>query len=42
MMAVVAAAGIKYNSWISYLWKSWLLLMALGLISVFIALFWFA
>lgn len=42
MMAVVAAAGIKYNNWISYLWKSWLLLMALGLISVLIALFWFA
>lgn len=42
MMAVIAAAGIKYNSWISYLWKSWLLLIALGLISVFIALFWFA
>lgn len=42
MMAVVAAAGIKYNNWIGYLWKSWLLLMALGLISVLIALFWFA
>ncbi|WP_192349579.1 YfcC family protein [Algoriphagus sp. Y33] len=42
MMAVIAAAGIKYDDWIAYLWKSWLLLMVLGLISVFIALFWFA
>lgn len=42
MMAVIAAAGIKYNHWIGYLWKSWLLLMGLGLISVLIALFWFA
>lgn len=42
MMAVIAAAGIKYNNWIGYLWKSWLLLMGLGLISVLIALFWFA
>lgn len=42
MMAVIAAAGIKYNNWIGYLWKSWLLLMALGLISVLIALIWFA
>lgn len=42
MMAVIAAAGIKYNNWIGYLWKSWLLLMGLGLISVLIALFWFS
>ena len=42
MMAVIAAAGIKYNNWIGYLWKSWILLMGLGLISVLIALFWFA
>ncbi len=42
MMAVIAAAGISFNSWIGYLWKSWLLLMALGLISALIALFWFA
>ncbi|PZX49652.1 YfcC family protein [Algoriphagus chordae] len=41
MMAVLAAAGIKYNHWISYIWKSWLLLMGLGLISVLIALIWF-
>ncbi|WBL45066.1 YfcC family protein [Algoriphagus halophytocola] len=41
MMAIIAAAGIKFNHWISYLWKSWLILMGLGLISVLIALFWF-
>ncbi|MEB2779162.1 Na+/H+ antiporter NhaC family protein [Algoriphagus sp. C2-6-M1] len=42
MMAVIAAAGIKFNNWIAYLWKSYLLLMGLGLISVLIALIWFA
>jgi uncharacterized ion transporter superfamily protein YfcC len=42
MMAVIAAAGIKYNQWISYIWKSWLLLMSLGLISVLFALIWFS
>ena len=42
MMAVIAAAGVKYNHWISYIWKSWLLLMAIGLISVLFALIWFA
>jgi uncharacterized ion transporter superfamily protein YfcC len=42
MMAVIAAAGIKYNHWISYIWKSWLLLMSLGLISVLFALIWFS
>ena len=42
MMAVIAAAGIEFNHWIAYLWKSWLLLMGLGLISVLIALIWFA
>ncbi len=42
MMAVIAAAGVKYDDWISYIWKSWLMLMLLGLISVLIALFWFS
>lgn len=42
MMAVIAAAGVKYNHWISYIWKSWLLLMVIGLISVLFALIWFA
>ena len=42
MMAVIAAAGVKYNHWISYIWKSWLLLMGIGLISVLFALIWFA
>jgi len=42
MMAVIAAAGVKYNHWISYIWKSWLLLMTLGLISVLFALIWFS
>jgi uncharacterized ion transporter superfamily protein YfcC len=42
MMAVIAAAGVKYNHWISYIWKSWLLLMTIGLISVLFALILFA
>lgn len=42
MMAVIASAGVKYNHWISYIWKSWLLLMVIGLISVLFALIWFA
>lgn len=42
MMAVIAAASIPFNSWIRYIWKSWLLLMGLGLISILIALIWFA
>lgn len=42
MMAIIAAAGIKYNNWIAYLWKSWLLILGIGLLSVLIALFWFS
>ncbi|RIW14385.1 YfcC family protein [Algoriphagus lacus] len=42
MMAVIAAAGIAYNDWIRYIWKSWLLLLGIGLISSILALLWFA
>lgn len=42
MMAIIAAAGISYNRWIAYLWKSWLLLLGIGLLSVLIGLFWFS
>jgi uncharacterized ion transporter superfamily protein YfcC len=42
MMAVVAAAGVAYNDWIRYIWKSWLLLLGIGLISSLLALLWFA
>ncbi|OOG72749.1 YfcC family protein [Algoriphagus sp. A40] len=42
MMAVIAAAGIGYNDWIKYIWKSWLLLLGIGLISAILALLWFA
>lgn len=42
MMAVIAAAGINYKDWIAYLWKSWLLLMVLGLISVILGIIYFA
>lgn len=42
MMAVIAAAGIGYNDWMGYIWKSWLLLLGIGLISSLLALLWFA
>lgn len=42
MMAIIAAAGIKFNDWIAYIWKSWLILLGIGLLSVLIGLFWFS
>lgn len=42
MMAVIAAAGVAYDDWIKYVWKSFLLLLGIGLISAILALFWFA
>lgn len=42
MMAVIAAASIPFNSWIKYIWKSWLLLLGLGLISVLMGIIWFS
>src|SRR5690606_7580459 len=42
LMAVIAAAGVMYNQWLGYVWKSFLLLMGIGLISSLLALFWFA
>ena len=42
MMAVIAAAGIKFNDWIKFIIKSWLAVIGICLISIFIALIWFA
>ena len=42
MMAIIAAAGIKFNAWIAYIWKSWFILLGIGLLSVLIGLFWFS
>ena len=42
IMAILAAANIKYNHWVAYLWKSWLLLMAISLIAVFSGYLWFS
>ncbi|WP_026966042.1 YfcC family protein [Algoriphagus terrigena] len=42
LMAVIAAAGVAYNQWINYVWKSFLLVLGIGLISSILALFWFA
>ena len=42
ILAILAAADIKFNDWFAYVWKSWLLIFGLGLIAVIIALFWIA
>ncbi|MBN3518854.1 YfcC family protein [Algoriphagus lutimaris] len=42
MMAVIAAAGVNYKEWFSYILKSWLFLMVLGLISVILGIVYFA
>jgi uncharacterized ion transporter superfamily protein YfcC len=39
ILAILAAANIKFNNWVAYIWKSWLLIMGIGLLSVIIALF---
>ena len=39
ILAILAAANIKFNHWVSYIWKSWLLIMGIGLLAVIIALF---
>jgi len=42
ILAVLAAADIKFNNWVAYIWKSWLLIFGIGLLAVIIALFWIA
>jgi uncharacterized ion transporter superfamily protein YfcC len=42
ILAVLAAANIKFNNWVGYIWKSWLLIFSIGLLAVIIALFWTA
>jgi uncharacterized ion transporter superfamily protein YfcC len=39
ILAVLAAADIKFNNWVAYIWKSWLLIFGIGLLAVIIALF---
>jgi uncharacterized ion transporter superfamily protein YfcC len=39
ILAILAAADIKFNDWVAYIWKSWLLIFAVGLLAVIIALF---
>ncbi|TFV94227.1 YfcC family protein [Algoriphagus kandeliae] len=41
MMAVVAAAGVKFNDWIRFIIKSWLAVVGICLLSLIIALIWF-
>jgi uncharacterized ion transporter superfamily protein YfcC len=42
ILAILAAADIKFNHWVAYIWKSWLLIFGIGLLAVIIALFWIA
>lgn len=42
MMAIIAAVGVNYKNWVSYIWKSFLLLMVLGLISVILSILYFS
>lgn len=42
MMAIIAAVGVQYNDWIKFIFKTWLVLIGISLISLFIALIWFA
>lgn len=42
LMAVIAASGVMYHQWLGYVWKSFLLVLGIGLISSILALFWFA
>jgi uncharacterized ion transporter superfamily protein YfcC len=42
ILALLAAADIKFNNWVAYIWKSWLLIFGIGLLAVIIALFWIA
>ena len=39
ILAILAAANVKFNHWVAYIWKSWLLIMGIGLLAVIIALF---
>lgn len=39
ILAILAAANIKFNHWVAYIWKSWLLILGIGLLAVIIALF---
>ena len=40
ILAILAAADIKFNNWVAYIWKSWLIIYGIGLLAVIIALFW--
>ncbi|MEN2283902.1 YfcC family protein [Algoriphagus sp. SE2] len=42
MMAVIAAVGVNYRDWFAYIWKSFLLLMVLGMISIILVTVYFS
>lgn len=41
MMAIIAAGGISYKDWISYIWKSWVFVAIFGLLISILGIFWF-
>ncbi|TDQ18645.1 putative ion transporter superfamily protein YfcC [Algoriphagus boseongensis] len=42
MMAVIAAGGINYKDWISYIWKSWVVLAIFALGITLLGILWFS
>lgn len=41
MMAIIAAGGLSYKDWISYIWKSWLALVLFALGITLLGIVWF-
>jgi uncharacterized ion transporter superfamily protein YfcC len=41
MMAIIAASGISFKDWISYIWRSWLFLIIIALLVTLLGIFWF-
>ena len=41
MMAIIAASGISFKDWISYIWKSWLFLITFALGVTLLGILWF-
>jgi uncharacterized ion transporter superfamily protein YfcC len=41
MMAIIAASGISFKDWISYIWKSWLFLITFALGITLLGMWWF-
>ena len=38
LMAVIAAAGVRYDEWIKFAWPAWLILTVLGAVAILVGL----